>query len=152
MKRLLALCLLLWMPQLTSAAEKRWLRRATAIAACAASGMDAYSSIRLNPYARQGLVREANPFFARRDGTVSPLRIISIKAAQCGASLVAERWLKNDKVAIGSNFAQIAAYSYVTANNLDHWFRLRGAPRVTGNPAAPAAAPAVAKFDLSGSR
>ncbi len=149
MTRLLALCLFLLMTQLTEAAEKRWLRRATAIAACAASGMDAYSSLRLNPYARQGLVREANPIFARRNGTVSPGRIISIKVAQCGASLLAERWLKNEKFAIGSNLVQIAAYSYVTANNLGHLTRLRSAPSV---PVATPAAPIVPRFDLAGAR
>lgn len=151
MPRLLVLFLFLSTTQWIEAAEKRWLRRATAIAACAASGMDAYSSIRLNPYARQGLVREANPVFARRNGTVSPARIISIKVAQCGASLLAERWLKSDKFAIGSNIAQIAAFSYVTANNLDHLARLRRAPSAQLGPVRQTA-PATPRFDLAGSR
>lgn len=138
------------MTQLAEAADKRWLRRATSIAACAASGLDAYSSLRLNTYARQGLVREANPIFARRDGTVSVGRILSIKIAQCGASLLAERWLKNDKLAIGTNMAQIAAYSFVTANNLNHLVRLQRAPSVPA--AIPAAASIAPKFDLAGAR
>lgn len=143
---------LLSLASLAPAGDKRWLRRATAIGACAASALDAYSSLRLNPWARQGLVREANPLFARRDGSVSPGRILSLKVAQCGASLMAERWLRNDKLSIGSNVAQIAAFSFVSASNFGHLSRLKNSPRSPSfvQPVAvPAATP---RFDLAGPR
>lgn len=145
-----AVFVLLLLPALSVAGELKWLRRATAIGACAASAVDAYSSFRLNPYARQGLVREANPLFSRSDGTVSARRILPVKIAQCGASLLASRWLKNDKIAIGSSMAQISAYSFVSANNFGHLSRLKTNPAVPlARPASPALVP---RFDLAGSR
>jgi hypothetical protein len=143
MIRLLISLLLLSVPSLSEAADRKWWRRAAAIGACAASAADAYSTLRLNQYARTGLVREANPLFARPDGSASPVRLISIKAPMCAAGLLSERWFKRDELAIGGSLAQIAAYSFATTKNVGHLSRMQA--RIPARPATLA----VPIFELS---
>lgn len=64
----------------------KWLRGTFAVAACAASAVDAEQSARYVD-GRHGLV-EANGFLANPNGTVNTARMIGFKAGMCAVPLM----------------------------------------------------------------
>ena len=99
---------------LAAAGEHVWLRRSLAVASCAASAMDLYSTWR----GSQVGLREGNPLFASH-GKPNMLGLSVFKAASCSAPLVAPELIRgrSDSGWIAGAAAQAGIYTFTTIHN-----------------------------------
>ena len=95
MKRVLLFTLLGALCVVQSPAAPKWVRRATAVAACAASGADAWTTYQ----GKRAGMPETNPLFRAANGTPAMGRVISFKVGLCAASI----WLQERDHNVHSN-------------------------------------------------
>ena len=102
---------------LAVAGEHVWLRRSLAVAGCAASAMDLYSTWR----GSQVGLREGNPLFSGSRGKPNLIGLSVFKAAACAAPLVAPELIRgrSDSGWIAGSAAQLGLYTWTSIHNFN---------------------------------
>jgi hypothetical protein len=118
-KRIFVLFILSVLPMLSA---PRWVRRATLVAACAASAADAVTTWRTG---RAGM-SEANPLLRGTDGGPAMGRVISLKVGFCGYAIWAEERKAHSTAFSVANTAVAATFGYVAWRNERLVRRVRG--------------------------
>jgi hypothetical protein len=97
------------------AAAPKWIRRVTAIAACAASAVDAYTTYTA---AQRGAI-ETNPLLQGNQSRPSMTRIIALKAVICASVVATSEFAprRYSTLVIAVNAGQAAAFGMAAGHN-----------------------------------
>lgn len=111
MKRIALLILMTTLPlaqSMLAAGPAKWVRRLTAVGACAASMADLATT---RSALAQGRGREGNPLMQ------SQARLAGFKVGLCGGSLILQEFTKHDKAATAVNVGQIGLFGWTAHHN-----------------------------------